>query len=831
MNKTEAQKRVALLRSEINRHNQLYYVDAKPEISDREYDTLYDELKKLESQFPELVTADSPTQRVGGAPLKEFKNVKHEIPMLSLEKVTASEEPGKEDEPDFHRRIRLQDENTLEELRKFDRTTKKTLQSEKVGYVLEPKVDGVSISVHYRDGMLVLGATRGDGEIGDDITANIRTIRNIPMRLEVKNPPPYLEVRGEAYMPINEFEKLNAAQEAAGEKIFPNARNATAGTLKQLDPRAVAKRPVYAVFYAVGVTKGIGFDTHADTLRTLKEFGFPVQKYWWECKDIDDVVHRYMDSVVCNYDEKHDLRSKLPYDIDGIVLKINNRSYWTRITQKTNTPGYARVHKPIPWISGEQTVIRDITIQVGRTGVLTPVAELEPVFVQGSTVSRATLHNEDEIKRKDIRIGDTVIVRKAGMVIPEVVEVVKNKRKDSSKPFDFVKYIRNKCPVCEGPISRQMVSSGKKEEVAWRCDNVAGCPAQMVRRIEFMAQKSALDIEGLGGVVAEKLVESGLAKDPLSLFDLKLERLATLNLGTKSEPRTFGAKNAAKIIAALERARSMPLSRWLHALGIPNIGEKIAYELARIHRDFRDLATSPLLKALREDGKQTDYLQHELQLRLSQNPALRARADDEKKRIEEELAALRKELSAIEDRIKSVTGKDTEKLEEIRKARNSLKNRIKTREERLNTAGLSEEIAAVVANSVLSFFESENGKALFSKLKRLGISPKGELGQPATSASGNTLIGKTFVLTGTMESMSRDEASDEIRNLGGNVAGSVSRNTDFVVVGKEPGANKIKDAGRLGIPEINEDQFLAMLGPITRKPRKSSEPVQKDLFS
>ncbi|MDD4873127.1 MAG: NAD-dependent DNA ligase LigA, partial [Kiritimatiellae bacterium] len=749
MNKSEAQRRIAFLRSEINRHNLLYYVEASPEISDREYDILYSELKKLETEFPELLSPDSPTQRVGGVPLKEFNSVRHEMPMLSLEKVNTSEKPDKEEVPDFHSRMRLQDENTLQELRRFDETTRKSLQVPKVGYVLEPKVDGVSISVHYRDGVLVLGATRGDGTTGDDITANIKTIRNIPLRLTTKNPPAYIEVRGEAYIPTKAFEKLNTEFEAAGEKTFPNARNATAGTLKQLDPRSAAKRPVSAVFYAMGVMKGIDFETHAETLRALKDIGLPVQEYWWECDDIEDVIHRYMNNVVCKYNEKHDLRSKLPYDIDGIVLKINNRSYWNRITQKTNTPGYARVHKPIPWISGEETIIRDITIQVGRTGVLTPVAELKPIFVQGSTISRATLHNQEEISKKDIRIGDTVIVRKAGMVIPEVVEVVKSKRPKESEPFDLPKHVKDKCPACKGQIRRdprffvakcrnkvdgtktcgyvvrdpgfdktytgsKCPKCGKAIErnaqyVDWACENIAGCPAQSVRRIEFFAQKSALDIEGLGGVVAEKLVESGMAKGPLDLFDLKKDQLGALNLGTKDEPRIFGVKNATKIVAALERARSMSLSRWLHALGIPDVGEKIAYELARLHRDFFDLSTSPLLQALRDEGKQHLTLQDELENRIAKNTALRIHAKDERKRINEHLASLRTEMDKIIEQIASTPNSDKEMLRALKKQRDSIKGKIATRERRLPIAGLSEEIASVVASSVLTFFKSDQG--------------------------------------------------------------------------------------------------------------------------
>ncbi len=598
-----AKKKIAELRREIAEHDRRYYVEAQPTISDAAYDELYRELRTLEAAHPELVTPDSPTQRVGGAPSKGFRQVHHEVPMLSLEKIEPPTLTGADAELEFAKRVRLQDERTVEELRWFDQTIRKQLGAENVGYVMEPKVDGVSISVHYRDGVLALGVTRGDGTTGDDITANLRAVKAIPLRLDMQNPPALLEVRGEAYMPIKDFEKMNAALEAAGEKTLPNARNATAGTLKQLDSSAVAKRPVRAVFYAVGALDGISFATHGDTLRALKKFGLPTQELWWECDDMEDVIAKYQHEVVYHYDESRDLRTKLHYEIDGIVIKVNDRAAWERIPTKAKAPGYAIVHKPVPWISGAVTELLGITIQVGRTGVLTPVAELKPVFVQGSTVSRATLHNDDEIKRKDIRIGDTVIIRKAGMVIPEVIEVVKSRRPDSAKAFDLFEFVGGKCPACGGTISRAQVSTGKKAEVAWRCENISGCPAQLVRRVEFFGQRSALDIEGVGGVVAEKLVERGLVKSPLDLFDLQLDALAKLNLGTDEEPRIFGEKNATKVIEGIARVKTQPLARWLHALAIPDVGEQTAYDLAQFFPDLKSLLTSDLIRDTAELGR------------------------------------------------------------------------------------------------------------------------------------------------------------------------------------------------------------------------------------
>ncbi|HZL79460.1 MAG TPA: NAD-dependent DNA ligase LigA, partial [Candidatus Limnocylindrales bacterium] len=527
-----AKKRHVQLADEIRRHDRAYYVEGRQLITDREYDQLFKELQDLEKNFPDLVTPGSPTQRVGGVPSEKFARVKHLLPMLSLDKVEASDHPTKDEEPDRDKRNRAQDENTLAELRAFDATIRKHLGRDKIQYIIEPKVDGVSISVHYRHGKLALGVTRGDGTAGDDITTNLKTIRGIPLELNLKNPPALLEVRGEAYMANKEFDALNAKFAAAGEKSFPNARNATAGTLKQLDPRLVAKRPIRAVFYGTGACDGIEFRKHSEMLEALARFGLPTQKLWWVCDGIEEVLKIYADKVVAHYDEDRDLRRQLPYEIDGIVLKVNTLADWPRIPGRSRAPGYAIVHKPVPWITPAETILKAITVQVGRTGVLTPVAELEPVFVQGSTIARATLHNEDEIRRKDIRIGDTVVIRKAGMVIPEVTEVVKTKRPPGAKEFDLFKHVGGKCPACGGPIAKEKVSAGDAEEVAWRCQNIAGCPAQLMRRVEYFAQRKALDLESLGGIVAEKLVERGLVKEPLDLFDLKLEVLGKLNLGT-----------------------------------------------------------------------------------------------------------------------------------------------------------------------------------------------------------------------------------------------------------------------------------------------------------
>ena len=819
MTSAAAQKRHAQLADEIRRHDHAYYVEGRQLITDREYDGLFKELQELEKNFPDLVTPESPTQRVGGAPSEKFTRVKHIVPMLSLDKVQASDLPTKDEEPDRDQRNRAQDENTLEELRAFDATIRKHLGRDTVQYIIEPKVDGVSLGVHYRHGKLTLGVTRGDGTEGDDITANLKTVRGIPLELNCKNPPALLEVRGEAYIAIKDFDALNARFAAEGEKAFPNARNATAGTLKQLDPKLVAQRPIRAVFYAVGVVDGIGFKTHSEMLEALARFGLPTQKLWWVCDGIEEVLKVYREKIVAHYDEDKDLRRQLPYEIDGIVLKVNTLADWAKIPGRSRSPGYAIVHKPVPWITPAETVLKAITVQVGRTGVLTPVAELEPVFVQGSTIARATLHNEDEIRRKDIRIGDTVVVRKAGMVIPEIFEVVKTKRPPGAKVFDLFAHVGGKCPACGGPIAKEKMSGGETEEVAWRCQNIAGCPAQLTRRVEYFAQRKALDIESLGGIVAEKLVERGLVKEPLDLFDLKLEVLGKLNLGTDDEPRTFGEKNATKVIEALQRAKTAPLSRWIHALAIADVGENIAIELSKLHSDLKDLANSRLLKLIADEGKHSDELQQEVRRIVSRNPILKAEAENQTHKLEEELQRLKSSLQEVEAR-ETVDNKE----------RTSLKGRIKTREKRLLTVGLSEEIGPVVARSILEFFKSNAGRRILKRLDELEIHTAGSLGVNNGMTEGLSLTGKTFVLTGTLPTLSRDEASAMIRNAGGSVTGSVSKNTDYLLTGESAGS-KFDKAKELGIKIISEAELLNLLLGANKKKEKATEKInQSELF-
>lgn len=531
----KARKRVEFLHQELNRHNILYYVEAKPEIPDRDYDRLHDELKKLEEQFPELKTLDSPTQRVGGLPLKEFRNIRHVKPMMSLDNTYS-----------------------LEELREFDKRVRKLLSGEPVSYILEPKVDGCSISLRYENGALVLGTTRGDGITGDDITDNLKTIRAIPLRLRESDAgmPSFLEVRGEAYMPVAGFLKFNAGRMARNEEAFANPRNATAGSLKQLDSKVVAQRPLAAVFYAIGAVEGVTApETQADVLQFLKSLGFPIPAHWWICADIEEVIVRS--------EELQRLEVGLGYEIDGNVVKVNDLSQWTRLGATAKAPRFAIAYK----YSHEQTqtCLNSITVQVGRTGTLTPVAELEPVLLAGSMIARATLHNEEEIKRKDIRVGDTVVIEKAGEVIPAVIGVCLDKRPSQAVPFDMVTHLDGKCPACGGAISRD------PEFVAWRCDSLS-CPAQLKRTIEHFSARHAMDIEGMGEVLVNQLVDKKLVHDVADLFFLTVDVLAGLD--------RMAEKSATNVVSAIAESRGRDLWRLIFSLGILHVGEGAARKLA-----------------------------------------------------------------------------------------------------------------------------------------------------------------------------------------------------------------------------------------------------------
>jgi DNA ligase (NAD+) len=712
---TQAAKRVAQLRRKIEEHDRRYYQEAAPIISDREYDRLYRELLDLETQFPQLVSPDSPTQRVGGKPLEAFAQIAHQVPMLSLDNTYSEKEVAS-----FYARIT------------------RLLPNERTPVVIEPKVDGVAVSLLYENGRLRHAATRGDGAVGDDITQNIKTIRSIPERLH-SAPPSVFEVRGEVFMDKRGFAKLNEERGKAGLPLFANPRNAAAGSLKQLDPAIVAKRPLGVVFYGTGAVEDVDLEKHSELFSLLKKFGLPTSERWWLADSIEEILNaiRELDKI----------RADFAYQTDGAVVKVDAFAQRERLGFTAKSPRWAIAYKYVA--ERVETLLIDILIQVGRTGVLTPVAVLEPVTVSGSRVARATLHNEDEIKRKDIRIGDTVVIEKAGEVIPAVIEVVKSKRLRSARPFDFLKHVHGKCPVCGSPVRRD------PQFVAWRCENIQ-CPAQTTRRVEFFAARSALDIESVGGIVADKLVERGLVREPLDLFELKLEQLANLNLGTEEAPRIFGEKNATKAIHAIERARTLPLSRWLFALAIPDVGKTTAMQLARFHETIEDVAGSQLLRDV--------LTYHE-------------RSDQNRKQIANRLID-----AGFAEKSKSKSGKE---------------------------AGIVTEVGPVVAKSGLEFFELEPGRKILRRMKQLHISPKSEK-ISAKKAATLPLADKAFVLTGALPSMTREEATAKIEALGGRVSGSVSKKTDYVLAGAEPGS-KFEKAKQLRIRILTEAEFRKLL--------------------
>jgi DNA ligase (NAD+) len=745
----EPSRRAEWLRSQIERHNRLYYEEARQEISDQEYDLLFRELRDLEERYPDIVTADSPTRRVGGKPSKGFAQVRHAIPMLSLDNLFAKE--------------------GLAGLQKFVTSVARSVPGETLDWLVEPKIDGVAIGLRYEDGVLVLGATRGDGVTGDDITQNLKTVRTIPLRLRGEAIPSVLEVRGEVYMTSSGFARLRDELRSAGQEPFANPRNAAAGSLKMLDSRLVARRPLEFIAFGLGEISPESDvpPTQKGVLDWLKSFGHRTHQWTKICRSAEEIL--------AAINELDGIRHGFGFETDGAVVKLNNRALRDRVGDNARAPKWARAWK----YPAEQatTRLRNITVQVGRTGVLTPVAELEPVFLRGSTIARATLHNEDEIRRKDIRIGDTVVIEKAGEVIPAVVSVVLDKRPADTKPFDFGTHIGGRCPVCGGPIKRDPKFS------VWVCENPQ-CPAQKTRRLEYFGRRGALDLDALGGIVADKLVERGLVNEPLDVFELTLEQLSTLNLGTDSEPRVFGEKNARKLLEAIERARQLPLARWLHALAIPEIGEETAHDLATFHKSLDDVAGSRLL----QDVVDLDRLRAEM---AETNP--RAKKNREKEELE------RRILSESHEKIRA-------EAEGIGR--------------RLIAAGFAEKakkkdacdfdavvkIGPVAARAALNWFSSDRGREILSRLRTLGIHPRG--GVP--SIGEDACAGKTFVLTGSLEKMTRPQAQELIRSRGGNVSGSVSRKTHYVVAG--PGAgSKLTDAKELGVKVLSEEEFLTLL--------------------
>lgn len=661
---------VSELRRQIDHHNRLYYTHDRPEITDADYDALFDRLQFLEQEY-DLVSPDSPTQRVGGEPLGQFSQVAHELPMLSLDKVF-----GEQDLIDFDARIkkRLEDDSGLE-------------------YSCEPKVDGVAVSLLYVDGLLQRAATRGDGVTGEDITHNVRTINGIPLKLADSKLHGRIEVRGEIFLGKAGFARLNERARKAGSKTFVNPRNTAAGAVRQLDPRKAAKIPLEMFCYSVGIVDEVDMpDRLSEVFDLIDAWGLPVNPDRSTEQGIEN-CQRYCDRLLSK-------RDKLDYEIDGAVIKVNNRSVQEQLGQNARTPRWAMAYK-FP-AEEKSTKVIDVEFQVGRTGTITPVARLEPVFVGGVTVSNTTLHNMDEVARLGLRIGDTVIIRRAGDVIPKVVKVIDPARNKSPKPIE----VPATCPACGSPVE-------KDGEVLYKCSAGIICPAQRKESIKHFASRGALDIEGLGDKLVEQLVDSGLVENVDDIFSLTQEQLIGME--------RMGEKSAAKLLQAIEKSKQTSLPRFLYALGIREVGEATAQALTAHYGDLQ-----PIMDASAEEHEQV--------------------AD----------------------------------------------------------------VGPIVAGHIETFFRNTENRALIEKLISHGIHwPRLE-----RSAGSQALAGKTYVLTGTLEQMTRTDAKARLLALGAKVAGSVSKNTDCVVAGPGAGSKRSK-AEELGIDIIDEGEFLRLLDSLS----------------
>jgi len=682
--------RAEALRRELERHNHLYYVKDAPEIADAEYDRLFAELVRLESEHPELASPASPTQRVGAAPQPEFAQVRHRSPMLSL--ANAFDEAA---------------------VRAFDKRVREALQADSVEYSVEPKFDGLAVSLAYRDGVFVQGATRGDGERGEEVTPNLRTVRSIPLRLPDAEDTRDLEVRGEVLITKREFAALNERQRAAGDKEFVNPRNAAAGGLRQLDSRISAQRPLRFFAYGVGAPLAGARDTHSKVLERLAELGFPVAK--------ERSVAQGADALVRYYERIGAQRERLAYAIDGVVYKVNRLDWQAQLGHVSRAPRFALAHK-YP-AEEQQTEVLGIEVQVGRTGALTPVARLKPVFVGGVTVTNATLHNEDELRRKDVRIGDTVVVRRAGDVIPEVVSVRLEKRPSTATGFRMP----DRCPVCSSPVVRL------PGEAVTRCTGGLYCRAQRKEALLHFKGRRAMDIEGLGDKLAEQLVEQDLVQSPADLYGLDAGQLAALE--------RMGEKSAQNVIASIERSRDATLARFVFALGIPGVGEEVAKILAR------------------HFGALEALLAADWEALAAQKEALRKDNARRKRRGEASLP--------------------------------------------VPLEGIGPEIT----DSIRQFLHEPHNRKVIRRLvdPRTGVRIRPEAQAPAVTGAA-----KSFVLTGTLRGMTRDEAKSLIESRGHRVAGSVSKNTDYVVAGADAGG-KLERARALGVEVLDEDGLTRLL--------------------
>lgn len=671
--KAAVQKTLDDLRDQIRHHNYRYHVLDDPEIPDAEYDRLVRQLQDLEKEYPELVTQDSPTQRVGDAPISAFGTVEHRVPMLSLDNAFSEEELR-----DFHRRVaeRLELESGADVLH----------------YTAEPKLDGAAVSLLYENGQLVRGATRGDGTTGEDITHNVRTIEAVPLRLLGDDFPDTLEVRGEVFMPKAGFEAYNARARAAGEKIFVNPRNAAAGSLRQLDPRLTAERPLDIYIYSVGlVENGELPGHHSEILERLHDWGF---KTCPEYRVVEGVA-----GCLAYYEAIAKKRDSLPYEIDGVVYKVDSLRQQRELGFVSRAPRWAIAHK-FP-AQEELTEVQGVEFQVGRTGAVTPVARLKPVFVGGVTVSNATLHNIDELHRKDVRIGDTVIIRRAGDVIPEVVSVIASRRPKGTKRVQLPK----KCPVCASSVSRE------DGEAVARCTGGLYCSAQRAEALKHFVSRKAMDIEGLGAKLIEQLVAADRIHTPADIYSLRNDELAAME--------RMGEKSAENLVDSIEKSKSTTLARFLYALGIREVGEATALALASYFGSLENI-----------------------------------------------MAASEEQLLEVPD------------------------------------------VGPVVASRIRAFFDESHNLDVIERLRDSGI--RWTDAEPQKIAAEGPLVGKTFVLTGTLSKMTRDQAKAEIQQRGGKVTGSVSKKTDFVVFGEKPGS-KLAKASNLGVETLDEAQFQELI--------------------
>jgi DNA ligase (NAD+) len=682
LSREEAEQEAERLRKELTIHCWLYYVLNSPIISDEEYDQLFRRLVRIEERFPDLVTPDSPTQRVGFPPAEEFAKVTHRKVMLSLDNAFNEEE-----------------------LRAFDQRVKRFLglpATEVIDYTCELKFDGLAVNLTYENGILVLGATRGDGIEGEDVTNNLRTVKTIPLRLLIDNPPQIIEVRGEVFMTKADFEALNEEQLRRGERPFANPRNAAAGSVRQLDPNITAQRRLDIFCYGIGYYEGIEFETQWEVLQWLQRAGFKVNPNSRLCHGIGEVIDYCYEWVRRIHDE--------PYSADGVVVKVNRLDFQERLGATAHAPRWAIAFK-FP-AEQKETKLLNIIVQVGRTGKLTPVAELEPVQVEGVTITSATLHNEDQIKRLDVRVGDWVIIQRAGGVIPEVVGVVKEKRTGEEKPFEMPK----ECPICGTPVVRPL------GEVDYYCPNNE-CPSRVENWIKHWCSRNALNIEALGEERIHQLVEAGLLTDPADLYFLQKWQLTSLP--------GWGDKLATKVLSEIQRSKTAPLSKFIFALGIRHVGERVAELLAKKFGSLDRLA------------------------------------------------------QAQEWEITSIPG-----------------------------------IGTKIAESVVRFFQSELGQKLMEKLKKAGIQPSPE--EEAVVVPDSPFKGKVVVFTGELERWTRSQAEEIVKRLGGRPASSVSRQTDFLVVGQNPGS-KLQRAQELGIRILSEEEFASMVTPFLNRGQEKQE--------